>query len=337
MQKSFMKFSALTAASLFGLFGTSAQADDQKQAAENAVSVCLVASAGFHIKSGPISLLIDAVHDQGIGLYPTASQDAKDKIASRTAPYDTVRAILSTHHHDDHLGKNLLRQLIKSYPDLTVIQPPQAFNTIGATITVTQNGRVVRLKGLREIKTMPTIKSMPEIKSVKTIKTISTVPLIPTLKASKMIATLPDLNRNTLVLQDENLSVRSYRISHGVGRDIENIGYLITLNGVTIFHPGDMDTGLDRLKATGIDGLAVDVLLIPYWYGLDKESIAQVSRAWQAKTIIPMHFESKEADWMADYGGLDGIRKTALKAWPNTVSLSAEGDCHPVTAPNPSK
>lgn len=137
--------------------------------------------------------------------------------------------------------------------------------------------------------------------------------------------------------QSYGFSVRPYEVSHGTGRDIENIGYLIsTSSGLRIFHPGDMvltDKEQHNIKETP---LKLDYLLLPFWLILDgNASIKRVQRIFDADSIIPMHFQSEHRDWMASYGGPDGVRAATFKAarqhWDTVIDLTGEQNCtrHP--------
>ncbi len=67
------------------------------------------------------------------------------------------------------------------------------------------------------------------------------------------------------------------------------VGYLITINKVTIYHPGDTDF-IPEMKALG----KVDVALLPIggFYTMDYKEAALAANVIKPKIIIPMHYDS---------------------------------------------
>lgn len=119
-----------------------------------------------------------------------------------------------------------------------------------------------------------------------------------------------------------------YGISHGVGRAIENIGIRVEIAGQSIMHVGDMDAKLDDLKAAGIDKLKVDWLLLPYWLLLDKETLKLMDAAFDARHIVPMHYDKGDlTKWLKKQGGIDKIKEKVRKSLPNIIELDTEMAC----------
>ncbi len=119
-----------------------------------------------------------------------------------------------------------------------------------------------------------------------------------------------------------------YGISHGEGRGVDNIGIRLEVAGKSIMHVGDMDAKLHDLQAAGIDKLKVDWLLLPYWLLLDKDSINLVQAAFDAKHIIPMHFDKGDlSDWLKKQGGIEKIKARVRKSLPNIIELDGEMAC----------
>ena len=130
------------------------------------------------------------------------------------------------------------------------------------------------------------------------------------------------------VLEDMPFATTLYGISHGAGRDIDNIGIKVEVAGQSIMHVGDMDAKLEDLKAAGIDKLKVDWLLLPYWLLLDKDSIALVKAAFDARQIVPMHYDKGDlTDWLKQQGAIDKIKEKVRSALPNITELDREMAC----------
>lgn len=130
------------------------------------------------------------------------------------------------------------------------------------------------------------------------------------------------------ILEDMPFPTTLYGISHGAGRAIANIGIRVVVAGKSIMHVGDMDAKLDDLKAAGIDRLKVDWLLLPYWLLLDSESKALLQSAFDAKHIIPMHYNKGDlTDWVKKQGGIEAIKEKVRASLPNITELDTEMAC----------
>ncbi|UTW57698.1 MBL fold metallo-hydrolase [Kordiimonas sp. SCSIO 12603] len=122
-----------------------------------------------------------------------------------------------------------------------------------------------------------------------------------------------------VTIKQNGLTVEVYQVDHGE-RAPTNFGYKITFpSGKSVFHTGDITASLESLKKHGLDKTEVDVLLIPFWYLL--QNSANVPEAWNAGTIVPTHFMTKEQEWMAQYGGMEGVKKLAQNAFPEKSTL----------------
>ncbi len=71
---------------------------------------------------------------------------------------------------------------------------------------------------------------------------------------------------------------------------IENMGYLLDFNGLTVLHIGDaafLPENLHRIQKA--IGKGVDYALLPDWYFADEKNIAQVKQKIKAKQYMAMH------------------------------------------------
>ena len=147
-------------------------------------------------------------------------------------------------------------------------------------------------------------------------------------EANRVHIPLPGMNGISQTIAITNIKTDIYRISHGANRPIENLGYKVTLaNGTTLFHPGDMSTTSEQLNSVGLNAISVDYLLLPFWVSLNEKTKPMINASWNAKHIVPMHFQEENRDWMQQYGGPSGVKKIARNNWSNSISLTGEMKC----------
>tara|TARA_R110002096_G_scaffold416576_3_gene619619 strand:- start:59308 stop:60090 length:783 start_codon:yes stop_codon:yes gene_type:complete len=130
-----------------------------------------------------------------------------------------------------------------------------------------------------------------------------------------------------VIPKDMPFPVTLFGISHGEGKPIENIAITVTVAGKTIMHVGDMDAKEKDLRKAGVDKVAVDYLLMPFWYMLSKESAAEINKIFDTKNIIPMHFTPDNTNWMQSMGGLEAVKQRSYSSAKNIVRLDEEMKC----------
>ena len=128
----------------------------------------------------------------------------------------------------------------------------------------------------------------------------------------------------------QGVRIESFDVEHGEGMP-QNIGYRVTVDGVSFFHTGDINATREQLAAAGITGLEVDVLIMPFWYTLSApEQLAAVKESWTARIMMPTHFNPTPPAWMARFGGLEGVQAKISAEFDKTVFLTEEGACETI-------
>ncbi len=92
-----------------------------------------------------------------------------------------------------------------------------------------------------------------------------------------------------------DLQVTMFRVEHGRGReDIQNLGHLIRIGGLTFLHIGDAAAPFDHLMAANLDRERIDVALLPWWLLADAEASELIRTKLNPKTIIAMHVSPED-------------------------------------------
>lgn len=124
----------------------------------------------------------------------------------------------------------------------------------------------------------------------------------------------------------DGIKVEAFDIFHGPNQP-QNTGYRITVDGKRFFHTGDISASREQLETAGINELEVDGLLIVFWYGMDEDRKAAMTKSWKAEKILPNHFSAKSAPWMEQFGGPDGVMNMVENSYPNAIVHRREGEC----------
>jgi L-ascorbate metabolism protein UlaG (beta-lactamase superfamily) len=128
--------------------------------------------------------------------------------------------------------------------------------------------------------------------------------------------------RNSVQVDVGGIHVEAMYLSHGTPppgqREIVNFGYVVTIDGVSFFHMGDMDAyqvGIPGLRAYGLSGKHLDLAFIQHFYLAEPEYRPDVVEAIAAQYIVPMHLA---------YTYVEMDRSGILRNYPGAVLFATE-------------
>jgi L-ascorbate metabolism protein UlaG (beta-lactamase superfamily) len=231
-----------------------------------AVTIQYIANEGFLISSGKQKVLIDALFREGFGRYLTPARGVRTKLTKASPPFDDVNLILVTHWHADHCDSKMIVGHLRSNQNAIVIAPDQVAD------------RMSEQKGFEDIE-------------------------------HRVWRRTPE-HGEALREDIGEISVEVFRLRHipyleeGVDRhkDVENLGFLLTVGGVRFFHGGDAvlaqverAIGIDRLKDANIDVL----FLKPF--DCSDDSAPLVVDEIQPREIIAMHLPPRQLEQISEF------------------------------------
>lgn len=139
------------------------------------------------------------------------------------------------------------------------------------------------------------------------------------------VVSVPDATLTDFKVGD--IRVQTFDVDHGPNMP-QNVGYRITVDDVSFFHTGDISASRAQLKGAGVNALEVDALIIPFWFGFrNDEQMTAITESWDAKMVIPTHFNPEPAAWMAQFGGLEGVQITVISQFEKAEIITEEGKC----------
>jgi len=143
-------------------------------------------------------------------------------------------------------------------------------------------------------------------------------------ESERVHVVLPKWSDGGQFFKINGIKLEAFRIDHGLNMP-QNIGYKVTLGNTSFFHTGDINASLVRLQNAGLDRIAVDYMMMPFWYAMQQKE--NIDTAWNLETMIGTHYHAKEQPWMTDSGGLEGLRRAVAETWPNSLRLDREMQC----------
>jgi len=134
-----------------------------------------------------------------------------------------------------------------------------------------------------------------DIPSIETIKKNTNAVIVGNAAVERKLHTRTTIMRPEQVLELKGIPVRAVPADHPGETPL---GYVITLNEVTIYHAGDTDSVPEKLKC--------DIALLPAGgtFTMDPKQAEEAAKKLGAKLFIPMHYNTFEP--IIVQGGLPG-------------------------------
>jgi L-ascorbate metabolism protein UlaG (beta-lactamase superfamily) len=124
-------------------------------------------------------------------------------------------------------------------------------------------------------------------------------------------------------LEIDGVRVEVLNLHHGRNRSlpVENLGFVVTMNGASFLHIGDTMATADELAALDIAQKRVDLAFVPYWHLLDAESARSYLAAIGATTVVAMHLPAADAppSYLDPASDLEGLIRMVEEAAPGVL------------------
>jgi L-ascorbate metabolism protein UlaG (beta-lactamase superfamily) len=99
---------------------------------------------------------------------------------------------------------------------------------------------------------------------------------------------------------------------------VENLGFIITVNNVRLFHSGDMEPDavwLSTLQSYSLPELNLDVAILPEFMFTESTYHKRITEGVRATHLIPMHFAGSPAAQIIDEFPQAVLFKHSLETW----------------------
>jgi L-ascorbate metabolism protein UlaG (beta-lactamase superfamily) len=125
-----------------------------------------------------------------------------------------------------------------------------------------------------------------------------------------------------------------FNLHHGRDREpaVENLGFLVDVEGVRFLHIGDTEATRDELMALQFGSREIDIAFIPYWKLLWGEPGFAEDAIGSAR-LAAMHIPSAQAqsDYFGEFDDLEGLVGALEQAYPGILVFVQPIDTRTIT------
>ena len=253
---------------------------------KNEVKITYIANTGYMVETENSKVLIDAVFNNGLRNYMIPSEEVLKKMINGDTPFDAVTALFITHGDVDHINAVLVGEFLAS-------------NTLRYVVCSNMAKNIIKNK----------------IGSIKfdSIK-------------NRIISSTPDLF-SSIQKEIGRIGIEMIRLRHsGTMGNEENLGYLLTMDGINIFHSGDNDgfvadgqavNGVTEYSKIGIDKRKIDLAILNrgVFWEKDAPGIEIVKKYIKPKYIVLSHLS--KGDSQKEYTSVINVIKANEKDLPS--------------------
>lgn len=157
---------------------------------------------------------------------------------------------------------------------------------------------------------------------------VRATPSTPEIDERTYAAVPPEGSRAEYALEGIDLDV--INLHHGRNRNppVENVGFLVDIEGFHILHVGDAETSVEELMVHELFRDSIDVAFLPYWLLVDTVDRRIVDEAIRPGRIVAMHLPAANAaaSYFGSAGTLPMLEAQLMELYPGIVIMRESFD-----------
>jgi len=265
----------------------------------NDLQITNIANEGYLLQSSTKKILIDALFSDGYGVFSVPPKEVTTDIMNAKAPFDNIDMLLLTHYHKDHCDPVLINEYLSKYKNIPFVTNKPSIVFIDGNCF----GFIAKKKQFVVI--------TPEANQ-SISQTINNIPV--------------------KVFGLKHLSF--YRDSVDLEETMLNYSFLIELDGIKIFHSGDIQKNAfqDYLARNKKWTDSIDVAFL--YFGLiesGESDLDYILNTLHPKYIVMTHVIPKEMEkWFV-------ITEQLKKKFPNILLFRNSMDSQTINITNIAK
>ena len=241
---------------------------------QNECKVTYISNEGFLIELDGKRVLIDALFDKIDGNWCDSPSDSTIELMKKSEhPFDNIDIVAITHKHRDHFNESIVVSHLLTNPKGVVICPKQVDEILSKNSNYEKfSDRIISLTPQMYCDTNIVVSTI----SVRVLR----------------------LEHSHYMEED---SISGSKVNRH--RNIENLGYLITINGITIFHCGDTNPLNEKEYSTfSLNNEEIDIAFLErLFFSVGETGTKIINSHIKPENIIVMHINPSNKSLFANH------------------------------------
>lgn len=127
-------------------------------------------------------------------------------------------------------------------------------------------------------------------------------------------------------LEAGEIEIEVLNLHHGRNRSlqVENLGFVVEMNGVSFLHLGDTLATPEELSGLDLAQKGIDLAFVPYWHLLDAKTAGDYVDVIGASKFVAMHMPAADAPpcYLDPAANLEGLIQMVAGATPGVLVLT---------------
>jgi len=161
------------------------------------------------------------------------------------------------------------------------------------------------------------------VSTPQAVARVRATPSTPDLEERTYATFPPEGQREKFAVEGIDLDVLN--LHHGTDRDppVENVAFLVDIEGFRVLHLGDTEASVEDLSAYELSADSIDVAFVPYWYLMDPSDRRIIDAAIKPGHIVAMHIpvENAAPSYFGSAGSLAALEARLRENYPGILIL----------------
>lgn len=247
------------------LYSFESQSSGLQNIKEPTLTVTYIGNEGIMLKFPSKKVLIDALTSHDSPYYVAPSAETLEQMISGSPPFDDVDLILVTHHHIDHFSPASVAECLSRNPETIFLSTRQAID-------------LLKDQEAFSPKIEPQIKEVtPEVyKSFEG-------------KYNGLDVKVLRLRHSIYLEEKDGKKVNRHE-------NVQNLGFIVKSDGITIFHSGDARADLEEFKKFDFLKDSIDVAFMPFGFFFDSVGVKIIKEWIKPKHLVLIHIGPQYTD-----------------------------------------
>jgi L-ascorbate metabolism protein UlaG (beta-lactamase superfamily) len=152
---------------------------------------------------------------------------------------------------------------------------------------------------------------------------------LPGMLEARLISVDPE-PEGSIVITDAGLPLSAFSLPHPPNGSRPNLGFMLTIGSITLFHPGDLDSSMatELFEAHGLASRNIDIAFLPSFMFMDTGLVEPITRLG-ASCLVPTHLLPRNLASACQIAAMFHSNVLCFRSLNEELEYTADTVCNP--------